>query len=229
MLKKFLLILMCGITWCYGYSQVANIAIGSKYLEDQFYLGLNYNRLINVPTDDFIQNGVSGGLYMGYIRDIPFNKNRNIGIGIGLGYSYNVYLQNIKIFQTSNRTTYEIVPTDKFDKNRFSTKAIELPIELRWRNSTVTKYSFLRIYGGFKLGYVFSSKSIYEDSSGRIEVKDIQELEKLQYGLTFSVGYSSINLNFYYGLNPLFEGSKTVDDVSIDFTRLSIGLIFYIL
>jgi hypothetical protein len=229
MLKKFLPIIICSITCYYGCSQVDSTVVDSKYLEDQFYLGLNYNRLINVPTDDFIQNGVSGGLYVGYIRDIPFNKNRNIGVGIGLGYSFNVYLQNIKIIETSNRTSYEIIPTDKFDKNRFSTKTIELPIELRWRNSTATKYSFWRIYGGLKLGYVLSSKSIYEDSNGRIEVKDIQELEKLQYGLTFSVGYSSINLNFYYGLNPLFEGSKTVDDVSIDLTRLSVGLIFYIL
>ena len=228
MLKKFLPILICCITCNYGFAQVDSTFVDSKYLEDQFYVGLNYNRLINETPEGFVQNGVSGGFYLGYIRDIPFNKNRNIGIGIGLGYSYNVYIQNLKISQTSNGNVYEIIPTIEFDKNKFSTNAIELPIEFRWRNSTATKYSFWRIYSGLKLGYVYSSKSLYNDVNEKIEVKGIKELELLQYGLTLSVGYSSINLNFYYGLNPLFEGAKTLDGVSIDFTRFNMGLIFYI-
>ena len=229
MLKKFFSALLFCLSCVYGYSQVDSTFVDSKYLEDQFYFGINYIRLIDVPSDEFIQNGVSRGFYFGYIRDIPLNKRRNVGIGIGIGYGYNLYIQNLKISNDSNINIYEIIPTDEFEDNRFSTKTMELPIEFRWRNSTATKYSFWRVYAGLKLGYVFRSRSVYDDANGKIEVKNIEELDALQYGLTLSVGYSSINLNFYYGLNPLFKGATTVDDISIDMTRLNIGLIFYIL
>lgn len=229
MLKKIILVFLLSFICEYGLCQVDSTFVDPKYLEDQFYFGLSYNRLIDSPSDEFVQNGVSGGFYAGYIRDIPFNKNRNFGIGIGLGYSYNVYVQNIKITQVADDYNYEFIPTDDFDINRFSTKAVEFPFEIRWRTSTATKYSFWRIYTGVKFGYVFSSKSIYEDDSGRIEVEGIDDLENLQYGLTISVGYGSINLNFYYGLNPLFENAKTIDDLPLDMTRLNVGLIFYIL
>ena len=68
----------------------------SLYREDQIYIGVTYNALINLPTG-VSQNSFSTGLNLGVIRDFPINKRRNVAIGLGLGYSVNLFNQNIKI------------------------------------------------------------------------------------------------------------------------------------
>ena len=53
-----------------------------KYREDQFYTGITYNFLENKPSG-ISQQGLSGGLHFGFIRDFPINKNSTRAIGIG--------------------------------------------------------------------------------------------------------------------------------------------------
>ena len=59
-----------------------------KYVEDQFYFGINYNLLVSAP-DNASQSSFSYGIMGGFIKDIPINKRRNIGFGIGVGLSFN--------------------------------------------------------------------------------------------------------------------------------------------
>jgi hypothetical protein len=224
MLKKQILVISVILFSTSIYSQTDSTFVDKKYLEDQFYFNLSYNLLVNEPLG-FNQNGISGGFGLGYIRDIPLNEKRNIAVGVGLGYAYNAYNQNLKI---SGDGIYEIINNDDFNSNRFTTYLIELPIEFRWRNSTATTYSFWRIYTGIKFGYVFSDKSKYSDDIETIEVKGIDELQNMQYGLTFAAGYSSFNLSLYYGLNTLFKDAYAGND-PIKLRQFNIGLMFYIL
>ena len=50
------------------------------YREDQFYFGVTYNLLGKMPQE-MSQNGFSSGFHLGFIRDMPINKNRNITFG----------------------------------------------------------------------------------------------------------------------------------------------------
>lgn len=227
MIKKLLSITLICTCCLYSNAQVDTTFVDSKSLDDQFYIGFNYNVLLEQP-ELFEQSGLSGGIEIGYIRDIPINKKRNIGFGIGIGYAYNSYIQNLKISETGDVILFEIVESKNYIKNRFTTHLIELPIEFRWRTSTPTKYSFWRIYGGFKFGYVFYNSSIYEDAIETIKLKNINPIDKLQYGLTLSAGYSSLNLHLYYSLKGLFKDAN-VNNEPIDLKQLSIGLIFYML
>src|SRR6476661_10506081 len=72
------------------------IAVDSLYREDQFYVGLSYNLLVNRPTG-IRQNKFSSGFTGGFLRDMPINKKRNVAIAAGLGVSYNKYFQNLVI------------------------------------------------------------------------------------------------------------------------------------
>ncbi|MDT0553184.1 porin family protein [Urechidicola vernalis] len=226
MKRVFILIsFLCSSLYCMG--QTDSTFVDNKYFDDQFYFGFSYNALLEQPTD-FIQNGISGGIGIGYIRDIPLNKQRNVGFGVGFGYAYNVYIQNMKIEEISGETKYTIVSSDAYRSNRFASHSIEVPIEFRWRNSTPTKYNFWRVYAGLKLGYVFIANSKFVDDSETIIVKSINEFDKVQYGLTLSVGYSSLNLHVYYGLNDLFKDAY-IDSEAINMNQLNLGLIFYIL
>ena len=174
------------------------------------------------------QNSFSPGFHLGLIRDFPMNKTRNFAIGLGLGYSYNRFNQNLKI-DTSSQPIYEIVQGGNFNKSNFSQHLIELPLEFRWRTSNSETYKFWRIYSGIKAGYVFASKSVFEDASERLYSKNLEGLNAWQYGLTLSVGYNTWNGYVYYGLNSVFDSVSTTNNQSIDFNSLKIGLIFYIL
>lgn len=210
-----------------SFAQVDSTYVDNEYLEDQIYLSVTYNTL-NKRPNQFSQNGLSGTVSLGFIKDIPLNENRNVGIAIGLGYAYNAYIQNLKISKVANTTLFETVASDNFKSNRLLTHTVEVPIEFRWRTSTPTKYKFWRIYSGVKVGYVFANSSKYIDDLTKIKVRNIEEIQKVQYGLTLSAGHNTLNVRFYYGLNSLFKNA-TVNGESIDIKQFNVGLMFYIL
>lgn len=204
--------------------------IDSLYREDQFYIALTYNILQKRP-DDVTQNSFSSGLRFGFLRDMPINKRRNFAIAAGLGYSLNDYRQNIKIDEVAGNPTYEVINEAdvNFDKNKFALHFVELPIEVRWRTSTIQSHRFWRIYTGFKFSYLFLNKSKYVDGSEKIRIFNNDDFNKFQYGTYISVGYNTWNFHAYYGLNSIFKSDAKIEGKSIDMSTLNIGLIFYIL
>lgn len=203
----------------------------SLYKEDQFYLGITYNVLGNQPSG-LKQRSFSLGFHLGYIKDMPINKRRNKAIGIGLGYSTNSYIQNILIQKdNSGNFNYSIIDgsTISFTKNKFSEHVLELPIEYRWRTSTISDYKFWRIYAGVKFGYAFTNRSKFEGSLGKLKYSNNGDFNNFQYGLTLSVGYNTWNLYAYYGLNPIFSDSATINGETLDMNAVKLGLMFYIL
>lgn len=204
--------------------------IDSLYKEDQFYIGTTYNLLGNKP-DDLKQNSFSLGFHLGFIKDMPINKRRNKAIGIGLGYSTNSYIQNMLIQRDdSGNFNYSIIDSEiSFTKNKFSEHVLELPIEFRWRSSTVKSYNFWRVYLGVKFGYVFTSRSKFRGNLGELKYNSNPDFNDLQYGLTLSLGYNTWNVYMYYGLNPIFDGTAMLNGRAIDMNAVKIGMMFYIL
>ncbi len=198
-----------------------------RYLEDQFYIGVGYNLLLDKPND-LAQRNLSYNLQIGFIKDIPFNRSRNFGIGLGLGYAINAYYSDLMVTEVANDFLYEIVDESDFKRSKLGTHTVELPFELRWRTSTAEDYKFWRIYAGARLGYVFSGRSKLVTEEGNTAFSN-SDIEKLQYGLTLSFGYNTWNVHAYYGLNPLLKEEVVLNGSSVDFRVLRIGLIFYIL
>lgn len=198
------------------------------YLEDQLYIGFAYDILIDLPSG-ITQTGFSGSFFVGFIKDIPLNKERNFGVGIGLGYSSDTYFQNLKIYKKNNEIKFEnFLDDESFSSNRFSTHSIDLPFEIRWRASTNTDYSFWRLYTGATLKYIISSRAKF-DLGGTQKIKLIDEVNRLQYGLNLAAGYGTWNIYFYYGLNTIFKDAKFNGAESIDAKNMMLGLKFYIL
>ncbi len=206
-----------------------NKDIDSLYREDQFYVGVTYNLLMNQPVN-LSQTGFSLGFHLGFIRDMPINKRRNLAIGLGLGYSANSFNQNLLINKDEFGTfTYTILSGRTFSKNKFSSHLLELPFEFRWRTSTPESYNFWRIYTGFKMGYMLTHTTKYQGDLGTVKFTDTDAFNKLQYGLTFSAGYNTWNIFMYYGLNPIFSDNATLNGTNLETNTFKLGLIFYIL
>ena len=197
----------------------------TSYLEDQLYLALTYNALIDTPQE-ISQNGFSGGFETGFIKDFPLNDKRTFGLALGLGYQYNAYIQNLKISKEGTNNVFSIA--EDYKANWLRLHAIDIPFEIRWRNSTVEKYKFWRVYSGIKASYIFASKSKFSDLNENISVKNISEIRKMQVGIIFSAGYSTWNLYVYYGLNTIFE-DVNLNSEKLDFKDIRFGLKFYIM
>lgn len=200
-----------------------------RYREDQFYFALTYNYLANQPSGAQ-QRGFPAGFHAGFIRDMPVNKRRNLALGLGLGLSSNSYNSNILITSSSGDNNFQLIDGAEitFNNNKFTTYLIEMPFELRWRTSTAESYKFWRIHAGFKLGYVFLNSSKYNGNLGTIKNTNIDNMNNFQYGLTFSLGYSTFNFHVYYGLNNIFNDAFLGVE-PIELYSIKIGLITYIL
>lgn len=210
---------------------ISKIQEDLKYREDQFYVGITYNLLSSIPNGVHPE-GLSGGFYFGFLRDMPINKNRNLAIAIGAGMTFDQYSHNLFIDQDSDgETTFTILEDNiVFSSNRFKTAIVEIPVEIRWRGSTPTTYKFWRAYAGLKVGYAFWHNATYKGSTGTISHSDISEFDKLSLGTTLSLGYNKFNFFLYYSINPFFKDEAiTNDGQQVDFKTIKLGLIFYIL
>lgn len=205
-------------------------SVDSLYREDQFFVGVTYNLLTDVPTGVGIR-GLSGGIQMGYLRDMPINRRRNVAVAIGAGLSFDRYGQNLFIGEDSNRETIFTVLDGSidYDTNRFSTAMIEAPFELRWRTSTPEIYKFWRVHAGFRVGYIYWYQSILKQAGQTISQTKIPEFDRVRLGATLSFGYNTFNFYVYYSLNPFFSNSVTTDGQDVDVKIIKIGLLFYIL
>ena len=204
--------------------------IDSLYREDQFYIGLTFHLLHDLP-EEVTQKGFSGGLHLGFIRDFPLNERRNIAIGVGAGWSVNTYGQELFIGEDLNDQTIfrdlnalEI----EYDTNRFSTQLVEVPLEFRWRTSVPESYRFWRVYTGLRLGYIYHFKSNFQQEGNQVIQTDIPELERFRLGTTFTFGYNTFNFHVYYSLNPFFKDAR-LNNTEFGIHTFKVGLMFYLL
>jgi hypothetical protein len=204
--------------------------VDSLYREDQFFIGVTYNLVTNVPGDVNIR-GLSGGFQFGYLRDMPINKKRTFAIAIGAGLSFDRYGQTLFIGETDSEQTVFTILTDDidYDTNRFSTATIEAPLEFRWRTSTPESYKFWRIHAGFRVGYAYWYQATFKQPNNNVTQTSISEFDRVRLGATLAFGYNTFNFYAYYSINPFFTDAVTTNGQTVDFRTLKIGLLFYIL
>lgn len=236
-MKRVLIISVCSyLVTFFSFSQAKeldspeDVEIDSLYREDQFYAGVTFNLLLNKPSN-ISQSGFSGGLHLGFIRDMPINKNRNLAIGLGLGYSLNIYIQDLFIGEEANteRSIFSSLDGIDYKSNKFSTHLIEAPLEFRWRTSTSETHKFYRIYAGIKMGYLYAFRSNFKQTDNKVRQATVDGLQRWRTGATFTFGWNTFNFHFYYGLNSLFDETAKINNENVGLNTAKIGLMFYIL
>lgn len=201
--------------------------VDSLYREDQFYFGLTYNVLTSLPTG-MKQNGFSSGVSVGFLRDMPLNKNRTFAIAIGAGLSYANYQQNLVTSENSGVLKFELVRESDLSKGKLEQVFIDVPFELRWRTSTPTSYKFWRVYTGVKFQYLLYDRSRFQGDGFDFTVTNNANLNHFQYGPYLAFGFNTWNFQAYYGVNSLFK-DVVINNESVEAKTINIGLMFYIL
>lgn len=207
------------------FGQKDSLQLGDHYADDQLYLLVSYNQFINQP-DNLSSSGFSYGLSTGFIKDVILNKQGTVSVGLGVGYSYDSYNHDLLVSELAGNYTFSDANT--VSSNKLYTHSIELPLELRWRNSNAQKYSFWRVYGGVKASYNLSNRFVYSNATGSQSISDLKNFNKWQYGLTLSIGYDAFTAHMYYGLTPILKDAN-LNGADITSKILKIGIVFYLL
>ena len=218
------------LSLCTSYSQeIPNFTeVDSLYREDQFYIGLTYNILANRPNG-VSQNSFSSGVHFGILIDFPINKNRTFAIAPGIGFSFNNYKQNLIIQKNNNLISYAIPSSSiNLDKNNLALYFIDVPIEIRWRNSTPQSHIFWRVYTGLKFSYLVLNQSKAVTQNQTFRVNNNPDFNKFQYGAYIAAGRNTWNFYGYYGFQNVFKNGN-INGESIKMNAVNIGLMFYIL
>lgn len=222
-MRLLFLFVMASVT---GYAQLhTDTIVSQRYFEDQFYMGVTYNFILN-NAEGTNQRNLSYGLLAGIIKDIPLNGSRTRAIGIGTGLALNSYYSNLVANEIGSAISYSV--QDNINRSKLETHLLEFPLEFRWRNSNAEEYKFWRVYAGVKAAYVIGARSKFVSDTMKEGFYNT-DLSKFQYGLTLSFGYNTFNLHAYYALSDLFDGNASVNGEVLQYRPLRIGLIFYIL
>ena len=199
--------------------------INESYREDQFYFGSSYF-IQTESLEDFKQNGFSGNFQFGFIRDFPINKTSTKAVGIGLGFERNFFTSNIQPSEIEDNINYRVVVSRFLEsKNKISFSSIVLPIEYRWRKSSIDEYKFWRIYSGLKLKKNFP---LYSNPSYGSEIK-IDEIQDWTTSIYINAGYNTWNISLEYDLKPILKNKKTTDGNNLNISFFRLGLVFYLL
>ena len=195
------------------------------YREDQFFFGSSYF-IQTQPIDEFKQNGFSGNFQFGFIRDFPLNDSSTKAIGIGFGYERNFFTSNIQPVESDSNIDYRIVVSRFLEsKNKISFSSLVIPLEYRWRRSSLDQYKFWRIYSGFKLKKNFP---LYSNPSYGSEIT-IDDVEDWTTSIYINAGYNTWNISLEYDLNPLLKNKKTTNGENLNISFFRLGLVFYLL
>ena len=202
------------------------ILVDSFYREDQIYLGVSFAALLS-DQPEFKPQGLSRHFQLGMVRDIPLSENGQFAIGIGLGMSFERYNTNIiRTNDFNSKVFYTVSKNLEENPFFFSLQSLELPLSIRWRNSSSKDYIFWRIYGGLAFQWNYRIHAKTEDMSFSV-LKDIQNIGATTH---LSFGYNTWNFYLAYKLTPFFNPKSFSNEVApFDISPLKIGLIFYLL
>ncbi len=111
-----------------------------------------------------------------------------------------------------------------------SVVALEVPLELRWRTSTLETYKFWRIYSGIKWSYSLWNQAYFKGTEQSVSLTDLSGMDPSQFYYTLSLGYGTFNAQLQYGLGTFFsQATEAESAATIGITPIKIGMVFYLL
>lgn len=214
---------VCILSWA---QQVPNLP--SQYREDQIYIGASFMGLIQTNTDEK-PTGLSSHFHFGLVRDIPLNAKGNWAIAGGLGFQTQRITTAVNHTYDSENQSLNFFGQEQNDgrfQTRFGVQSFEVPLVLRWRTSTSTRFQFWRIYSGLKWFWNVKTKIIGLPKS--IQTDDYFNRTHLEFFASF--GYNTWNFYISYPLQKVVNSIPLEDrSTPYNFNLIKVGLIFYLL
>lgn len=192
--------------------------------EDKIVLEITNDMWLNLPEGVDLR-GFSPGVKVYLFSDYTFGES-DVSFAWGLGVSVDNVHSNAEFIQdvAEDGTVGDQVLTPftegyEYDKNKFVTTFIELPLELRYIKTGRNPF---KLAAGFRLGYMVSNHQKIIDTEGKRKYYDFDNMNRLRYGVSARLGIGMVQLTGFYSLVPLIEQGKGTEDI----TAVSLGLSF---
>jgi hypothetical protein len=207
-------------------ASIATVEDGDYYREDQIYLNLSSIQAFDVE-DNLRQIGLSYSYAFGYIRDIPLNKRGSWALGFGVGYNRNRVKLTYDKASPFNELNSDI-SSDYLFETKVVLNTLQFPVELRFRNSTATKYRFWRVYAGVTFNLLLRDKVEVSRNLITENYSNTGLFRDLEWGPHMTLGYGIWNFYIYYSVNNLFTNEAQSSYSGFETKYLKLGLEFYI-
>jgi len=178
---------------------------------DRLIIEINRTGFLNSPSS-IKMSWRSIGMNVALMFDKPLGRS-NFSIGYGIGfYSHNFHSNADFVYRYDSIKKYtvtDMVPkTTKYNVNRFGQKFLEIPLELRFRTKTNTKFKMM--VGG-KFGYVVNDFRTVFDDKGKVRFYNTKNLNNFRYGVVFRIGVEHICLTASYYFSDVFIKDRGVN------------------
>lgn len=151
-----------------------------------------------------------------------FNSNFKIYLSGGFDWTHIRLRRDITIRKDAPTLQYDESDID-FDKNRFSSTYIRLPLSFEWRSKDDDNGKKFRIIAGPDFGFLINGKVKQKsDENGKQKFNDNYHFTKFRYGGFVRLGYGSTGLFAKYYLNDMFENSPAQEGLQ----NMSFGVSF---
>ena len=193
------------------------------YREDQIYFGTSL-MLIKSNQEDLKARGLPRHFQFGIIRDMPLIKSGKLSTGLGLGISFERFTTNL-IRSASGLYSLDL-NNNIYNPLSISVQSFEIPISIRWRNSSNRDFAFWRVYGGIKVNWNYRIKA--KQNSNFLTIGE--ELKKFGTNAYLSFGYNTWNFYLSSPIVSTFDFlNSTQNNSTIKIAPLKVGLIFFML
>jgi hypothetical protein len=216
---RFIISLLFVLSLSFNYLQAQDEEVIQKVnkAKDRIVAEFSLDQLIGKP-DDFKLSAFSRGFNIYFMYDLVLGKSP-ISIAPGVGIGTNNYYHRSLITSDSLMTYFTPLDKDEYDikKNKLGLTYVDIPVELRFRSKPNKKNTSWKLATGFKLGFRIADKWKYKGLDPRSgtpgeEVKfkefNVDNLERLRYGVTLRGGYGALNLFVHYYFSDIFESGK---------------------
>lgn len=151
-----------------------------------------------------------------------FNSNFKIYLSGGIDWTHIRLRRDITIRKDAETLQYDESDID-FDKNRFSSTYIRLPLSFEWRSKDDDNGKKFRIIAGPDFGFLINGKVKQKSGeNGKQKFNDNYHFAKFRYGGFVRLGYGSTGLFAKYYLNDMFENSPAQEGLQ----NMSFGVSF---
>ncbi|MDO9000165.1 MAG: outer membrane beta-barrel protein [Bacteroidota bacterium] len=182
---------------------------------DRLIIEINRTSWLGAPSD-IKPNWRSLGLNFAFMFDKPIGRSSfSFGYGIGIfSHNYHSNANFIYKLDSTNKTATTILQpkTTQYTTNSYNEKILEIPLEIRFRTKTDTKFKF---EFGVKGGYVINDFRKMVDGDGKIRVYNTKNINHIRYGVNFRIGVEQICFTACYYVSEVFQKDKGVNGINM--------------
>jgi len=180
---------------------------------DRLILEINHTGWLN-PPKGITMNWKSVGFNVALMFDKAIGRS-NFSVGYGIGFfSHNFHSNADFVYRYDSLKKHnvtDIIPkTNNYTINRFAQKIVEVPLEIRFRTKTISKF---KIMLGGKVGYVFSDFRKVFDDKGHLKYYDNKNMNYLRYGVVARIGVEQFCLTASYYFSDVFKKDRSVNGI----------------